>query len=97
MIQHPTVQPLQLIALQVPRTSEQLSVRPLFDKSFVDTTGLSNRRWTEERGILSANQSYSVTVLSEGVAGVEMSAEKELCGCESLADCGLGVSDYYCI
>ena len=91
MIQHPTVQPLQLIALQVPRTSEQLSVRPLFDKSFVDTTGLSNRRWTEERGILSANQSYSVTVLSEEVA------EKELCGCESLADCGLGVSDYYCI
>jgi len=62
MIQHPTVQPLQLIALQVPGTSEQLGVRPLVDISFVDSGGLSNRKWTEERGILSANQSYSATV-----------------------------------
>jgi hypothetical protein len=66
MIQHPTVQPLQLIALQVPRTSEQLRVRPLVDISIVDSTELSNRKWTEELGILSANQSYSASVRGSG-------------------------------
>ena len=70
MTKHPTVQPLQFIALQVPETSEQLGVRPLVDTCIVDSAGLSDRSVAKFAGCPVLPGATVLLCVSEVEAGV---------------------------